>query len=173
MYNPTYMMNKGQKAMDILLTVLCMALCNKVPKGVVTFRTDSLASKIKLVTAPKGTEAFNRTVDGVTLVKNTNERAVVRILVPKRSMTLSEVDAEQKNNKEGDEEELSPNREGEEEKGDKGRTTPKIEGRSNQGNSRLTSVPSERIIETDQEERALAIGNKINLVTPYMVLVMN
>ena len=81
--------------MDILLTVLCMVLCNRVPKGIVTFRIDSLISKIKLVTAPKGVEAFTRTVDGVTIEKNTNERAVVRILVPKRSMTISEVNAEQ------------------------------------------------------------------------------
>ena len=34
-------------------------------------------------------------------------------------------------------------------------------------------MASERIIETDQEDRALAIANRINLATPYMVLVMN
>jgi len=34
-------------------------------------------------------------------------------------------------------------------------------------------VPSERIIEQDQDDRALIIANRINLQTPYMVLVMN
>lgn len=35
MYNPTYMANKGGRAMDLILSVLCMVLCNKVPKGLV------------------------------------------------------------------------------------------------------------------------------------------
>ena len=32
---------------------------------------------------------------------------------------------------------------------------------------------SERIVETDQDDRAVAVGNRINLSQPYMVLVMN
>lgn len=47
--------------MDLILSVLCMVLCNKVPKGVVTFRPDSLVSKIRLVNAPRGVEPFTRT----------------------------------------------------------------------------------------------------------------
>ena len=110
MFNPTYMANKGAKAMDLILSVLCMVLCNKIPKGVVSFRPDSLISKIKLVHAPRGVEPFARTeipkgaTEPVAIEKNTNEKAVVRILVPKRSMTLSEVNAEREQHKKEDEE---------------------------------------------------------------------
>lgn len=61
MYNPVFKANKGHKAMDLILTAICMILCNKVPKGAVSFRTESLASKIKLVHAPRGVEIANRT----------------------------------------------------------------------------------------------------------------
>lgn len=99
MYHPIYKKNKGHHAMEIILTSLCIVLCNRVPKGVVTFRVDQLISKIKLVYPPKGIEAFARTnADGVVIPKNTNERAVVRILVPKRTMTLSEYNHELKEN---------------------------------------------------------------------------
>ena len=48
--------------MDMILSSLCMIMCNRVPKAAVTFRTDNLANKIKLVSAPKGIEIANRTV---------------------------------------------------------------------------------------------------------------
>lgn len=48
--------------MDIILSVICMIVCNKIPKGVVSFRTDSLASKIKLITAPRGVEYYDKMV---------------------------------------------------------------------------------------------------------------
>ena len=94
MHNPTYQANKGGKAMDLILSVLCMVLCNKVPKGLVSFRTEPLAHKIKLITPPRGVEVHTRTVmekdQQVVIEKNTNEKALVRIIVPKRTMTLSE-----------------------------------------------------------------------------------
>ena len=102
MYNPTYLANKGHKAMDLILNVLCMVICNKVPKGVVTFRPDNLAQKIRMVNAPRGVEPIDRKeipkgqTEEVLVEKNTNERAVVRIMVPKRTMTLSEINAEDK-----------------------------------------------------------------------------
>ena len=34
-------------------------------------------------------------------------------------------------------------------------------------------MPSEKIIETDQDDKALAIATRINLSNPYMILVMN
>ena len=49
MYDTVFAGNKGSKAMDLILSVLCMILCNKVPKNLVSFRPDSLASKIKLM----------------------------------------------------------------------------------------------------------------------------
>ena len=94
MYNPTYIANKGHKAMDMVLTVICMVLCNRVPKGAVSFRTDGLAAKIKLVMPPRGVEVRTRIgvektnvtpenpkgiEQEVVIEKNTNEKAVVRI----------------------------------------------------------------------------------------------
>jgi len=120
MFNPILKDNKGSKAMDMILSSLCMIMCNRVPKAAVTFRTDNLANKIKLVSAPKGIEIANRTVvengvNEVQIEKNTNERAVVRILVPKRTMTLSEVNAEEQKREDEDKEGASPEKkEGEE-----------------------------------------------------------
>ena len=185
MLNSTYMANKGERAMEMILSVLCMILCNKVPKGIVSFRTDSIINKIRLVHAPRGVEPFTRTEipkgssEPVTIEKNTNERAVVRILVPKRTMTLSEINAEKEQHKDEDGEEnkgaVSPEpvKEGDKDKPDSKLEVHNDEKRSAQTNSRLSRVPSERIIMQDQEDKALAIGNRINLTTPYMVLVMN
>ena len=100
--------------MDLILGSLCMIMANRVPKGLVAFRTESLANKIKLISPPRGVEAFDRTTiekvpatpenpsgeQEVKIAKNTNERAIVRILVPKRTMTLSEINAEQKKEEE-------------------------------------------------------------------------
>ena len=61
MYNPVFRSNKGYKAMEIILNAICMILCNKLPKGAVSFRTDNLSSKIKLVNAPRGVEMVSRT----------------------------------------------------------------------------------------------------------------
>lgn len=171
MYNDTYRANKGHKAMDIILSVICMVLCHRVPKNVVAFRAENLSQKIKLVHAPRGVEIANRTQvekvpmsaefpngeKTVEIEKNTNERAVVRILVPKRTMTLSEYNAEQRQ-EEGEAE--SPKKEGEEEKADKsgdasaneGKDEAKAEEAENKSNqkrsaSRLSRVPSEKIIE--------------------------
>jgi len=99
MHNPTYQNVENPKAMELLLSVLCMALCNKVPKGVVPYKMDQVYHKIRLVNIPKGLEIVRREVienGEVTGVfdKNTNERALVRVLVPKRKLTLSEIAAE-------------------------------------------------------------------------------
>ena len=100
MFIDTYKVVENPRAMDMLLSVLCMVLCGRVPKGVVPFKTDQLIPKIRMVNPPRGLDLKDRVVEenGVKSVvpKNTNERAVVRVLVPKRKMTLSEVDAEQK-----------------------------------------------------------------------------
>ena len=186
--------------MDLVLSGLCMAMCNRVPKGLVAFTTASLANKIKLLSPPRGVEAFEkRTIEKgaptaenpsgeteVVIPKNTNERAVVRILVPKRTMTLSEYHADQKKEEEEQPAEAEEGQKKEEEEGEtkaEGETKESKPGsalsvaksaasRSNMA-SRLSRVPSEKIIETDQDDKALAIGNKINLSQQYMVLVMN
>ena len=99
MYNPTYQNVENPRAMEMLLNVLCLALCNKVPKGVVSYKMDTIYSKIRLVRIAKGLEIERREVienGEVTEVfeKNTNERALVRVLVPRRKLTLSEIAAE-------------------------------------------------------------------------------
>lgn len=182
MFNPTFIANEGQKAMDMILSAICMIMCNRVPKGVVSFRTDSLASKIKLVHAPRGIEVVARTVmektaptaenpkgeSEVTIEKNTNEKAIVRILVPKRTMTLSEVNAEENKREEEDKDGASPDKDGDATKdgdktGEKTTTEPDAAAddakaqpagadaiRSQQVDSRLSRVPSdERIVEQD------------------------
>ena len=187
MFNSTYQKNTGKKAMDMVLSALTMILCNKVPKGVVPFRVDTLIPKIKFVYPPRGVEAWTRTEipkgqdQEVVVEKNTNEKAIVRILVPKRSMTQSEIAAEDQERAKEDRAE-SPDRapvDGDEANAeaaaaDDGASSPKkVDDQSNRNVSRLSRVPSERIIVTDQEEKALAIANRINLKEPYMVLVMN
>lgn len=51
--------------------------------------------------------------------KNTNEKAIVRILVPKRTMTMSELNAEENKREEEDKEGVSPEKKGEDQDGDK------------------------------------------------------
>ena len=60
MYNPTFKTNKGHKAMDMILSAICMVMCGRVPKNVVVFNTNNLASAIKLVNAPRGIEVTDR-----------------------------------------------------------------------------------------------------------------
>ncbi len=181
MYNDVYRANTGSRAMTLILDCLCQILCNKTPKGVVAFRPDALIPKIKLVSPPRGVEVERRVVvekvsissehptgeKETVFEKNTNERAIVRIMVPKRTMTLSEVNAEkEKPAEEGSEGPTSPaskkEEEAEENKGEESATPaePKSplsaksgeeaakEG-SQQNVSRLSRVPSERIIEQD------------------------
>ena len=197
MYNETFMANTGSQAMTMILDTICQILCNKTPKGIVSFRPDSIISKIKLVSAPRGVETERRvTVEKVSISadyptgekktvieKNTNERAIVRIMVPKRTMTLSEVNAEAKPVEDGTEGPTSPQsakEEDEEKKGDDkspaeplSPTSVQDEKESQPNVSRLSRVPSEKIIEQDQDERSLIIANRINLQTPYMVYVMH
>ena len=193
MHNATYAGNQGVMAMELILTVLCMVLCNKIPKGVVPFRVDPLINKIKLVSAPRGIELATRTEiqktsvtaatpkgeQEVVIEKNTNERAVVRILVPKRTMTLSEINAEKEPPQTADGEDVlsndapagdgeqAPKEDGEGEKEELGET------RQSVTKSALSRQPSERIVEQDQEDKAIMIASKVNLGTPYQVYVLN
>ena len=60
MYHETYRTNSNQKAIEMILSVVCMVLCNRVPKGAVVFRTESIAHKIKMVNVPRGVEIRDR-----------------------------------------------------------------------------------------------------------------
>ena len=186
LHHDIYRANKGHQAMDLILSTICMLLCNKLPKGVVSFRTESLTQKIKLANAPKGIEPFDRVVmekdQEVKIDKNTNERAVVRMLVPRRTMTRSEVaDEEQKDlaSESGAKEDpmskpSSPvnsqkpgtaNKDDEEEK-----SIPRNASRLSRASA---GAASERIVEIEQDDRACAIANRISLGQPYLVYQMN
>lgn len=194
LFNKTYMSNEGVIAMEMILTVLVMVLCNKVPKGVVSFRIDPLAHKIRLVSPPRGIEVETRTdvqktsvtsanptgMQEVLVEKNTNEKAVVRILVPKRTMTLSEINAEKDppQTAEGDEilsgdgeQAAAAKEDGDEKKEDAEKVAENL--RTSQNKSTISKQPSERIIEQDQDDKAMMIASKINLGTPYQVYVLN
>jgi hypothetical protein len=54
MYNNVYMENTDQKAIQMILNVICMLLCKRLPEGIVPFKTDDLVKKIKLLPLPKG-----------------------------------------------------------------------------------------------------------------------
>ena len=61
MFNETYRANTGQRAITLILDSICMILCNRVPKGIVSFRPDSIINKIRLVGPPRGVEIADRT----------------------------------------------------------------------------------------------------------------
>lgn len=61
MFNETYRANTGQRAITLILDSICMILCNRVPKGIVSFRPDSIINKIRLVGPPRGVEIVDRT----------------------------------------------------------------------------------------------------------------
>lgn len=99
MFTDFYKVEDNPKLMDQILNVLCMVICNRVPRNVVPFKCDSLVSKVRLVAPPRGMELKDRIVveaDGTEtkIESNTSIRAVVRILVPKRKMTASEIEQE-------------------------------------------------------------------------------
>lgn len=125
MYHNVFMNNKDQKAIQMILNVICMILCKRIPEGVVSYSTDGLTKKIKLLPLPKtigyepmvGLAKKNSTidvadkstksqlVDGPTLMEQfrngtfsvnltTGEACVVRVRIPTKKMTASEMGEE-------------------------------------------------------------------------------
>ena len=101
-----YNKNDNQRAIESILNVFCLVLCGRVPKGVVPYKCEQLIPKIKLTSIPKGVEVEKRIViekeppsegfpegrEVETVIEpNTNEKAVVRILVPTKKVPVSEV----------------------------------------------------------------------------------
>lgn len=100
------------------MNVICMLLCKRLPEGVVPFKTDDLAKKIKLLPLPKGMgfdqlpylarQSSKIATDTVPLIEqfksgplsttkfNTGEAAVVRIMIKHKKLTLSEIAEEDK-----------------------------------------------------------------------------
>jgi hypothetical protein len=54
MYHSVFSKNKNQKAIQMILNVLCMLICRRLPEGIVPFNTQDLTKKIKLLPLPKG-----------------------------------------------------------------------------------------------------------------------
>ena len=62
MFNPVYKVESNPRAMDMLLSVLCMVICARVPKNIVQFKPENLMSKVRLVNPPRGCELQDRMV---------------------------------------------------------------------------------------------------------------
>mgnify|MGYP003330660858 CR=1 FL=1 len=111
----------------MILSVICMILCKRIPEGAVSYSTDGLAKKIKLIPLPKaiGYEPMNSVakktsttdvnekagkpqfVDAPTLMEQfrngtfsvnltTGEACVIRVRIPTRKMTSSDIDEEER-----------------------------------------------------------------------------
>lgn len=113
MYHSVYQNNKNKKVIQMILNVICMLICRRLPDGIVPFSTSDLARKIKLVALPKGlgfeptppsTDKAKKDPNvGLTLIEsfktgplsevefNTGEQAVVRVMIKHKKLTPSEI----------------------------------------------------------------------------------
>lgn len=103
--NEVYSWNKGRKAIEKILNVFCLILCKRIPPEIMPVKGDLLYNKIKLLPVPKGIELEDRQVmekvpatdsspeteRSVVIPRNTAEKAVVRVLIPKKRLTRSEM----------------------------------------------------------------------------------
>lgn len=106
LYSETLCANKNRKAMELIMTGLFLIATKKVPAGVSNLKPETFASKIKLVGVPKNIvvkeqrvmEKVPATADEPekevekVIPANTLEKAVVRVLIPKKKMTPSEIE---------------------------------------------------------------------------------
>ena len=181
MYCDALRVEENPRAMDLLLSTLCMIICGKVPKGIVPFKLDQLIPKIRLVQAPRTIELRDRYVtdeqgNQTKIEKSTNERAVIRILVPKRKMTMSEIDAENDNNngrKSAAEERAKTPASGDDKKeAEEGEEKKDTEVASKQEAKEEQIV--EKWVESDQDDKVALTGNRIIAQQPgYHVLLLN
>jgi uncharacterized protein YqcC (DUF446 family) len=184
--NPIYAHVENPKAMDMILNVICMVLCNRVPKGLVPFKMDQVVNKIRLVSVPKGLELERREVlneqGEVTAVfeKNTTEKALVRILVPRRKLTVSEIDVEERKREAAiaEKEQLAKAQAEEKEKkaeedkdkdaeGEKPAEEDKKEAEAPKEEEKVEEEPAEdlheKMIEQDQDDKAIQMNNRVTL----------
>ena len=102
----------------MILNVLCMIMCKKVPEGVVQFKLDELHKKIKFLPLPRSygfdpVPGLSKQISekgpttGPSLIESyksgplataskgaTGEQALVRIMIKMRAMKKSEIDEE-------------------------------------------------------------------------------
>lgn len=189
MFNEHYQKVENPKVMEMILNVICMALCNKVPKGVVPFKMDQIIQKIRLLSIPRGVEIETREIlnaEGeVTQVieKNSNERALVRVMVPRRKLTLSEIDVEEKKRDADFKLKAAPlsptSAAGEGEKKDEeGKEAKPEEEKPAEEAPAVEEEPledlKEKFIEQDQDDRVTQMNGRVNLNPPgYLVHHLN
>ena len=188
LFYETYRQNKNPVAMEAILNVLCMVLCNRVPKNTVSYKCDQLIPKIKMQRIPNGVEVETRTIiekeepsedfpegrDIETVIEsNTNEKAVVRVRIPVKQVLQSELDAqaaaEAKVESEKDKRK-SPDPE---------RKTPEEDkkGSDSEAEEKKDEEPKEDVlvdVEDEQNDLALAVPNRVGAAQPpYSVYVMS
>jgi len=183
LFYETYRNVKNPHAIENILNVLCMVLCNRVPKNVIPYKADTLISKIKLIPVPKGVEVERRIIleqepaseafpDGrevETIIEaNTNEKAVVRILVPTKKVPSSElVDDKPSPRRSPDPERKTPDEKAADEK------------KEGEADAEAAPVEEEKKadelvdVEDDQNDMALAVPNRIAIAPAYSVYVLN
>jgi hypothetical protein len=174
--------------MEAILNVICMVICNRVPKNTVSYKCDQLIPKIKLQKIPNGVEVETRTIiereepgedfpegrDIETIIEaNTNEKAVVRVLVPTKKVLQSELNAMAEGEKtlESDKDtRKSP---------EPGRKTPEDEkkGSDSEAEEKKDEEPKEDLlvdVEEEQNDMALAVPNRVGAAQPpYSVYVIS
>lgn len=188
LFYETYRQNKNPAAMEAILNVICMVICNRVPKNTVSYKCDQLIPKIKLQRIPNGVEVETRTIiereepgedfpegrDIETIIEsNTNEKAVVRVLVPTKKVLQSELNAMAEGEKtlESDKDKRkSP---------EPGRKTPEDEkkGSDSEAEEKKDEEPKEDVlvdVEEEQNDMALAVPNRVAAAQPpYSVYVIS
>lgn len=182
LFYETYRKNSDSNAIESILNVLCMVICNRVPKTAVTYKTDELNLKIKLSPIPKGVEIERRIIiekeqpseefpEGreieTVIEPNTNEKAVVRIRVPTKQVLQSELVPEQPNSPSRS---PSPDRKTPE-SGDRDKSSEKgddIDKHEEKKEDVLVDV------EEDQNDMALQVSNRIGIAQPpYSVYIIH
>lgn len=145
--------SKNSPMMDKLLSIICLIVTRKVPVDCCPFKVELVSSKIKFVAPPADIIREDRTEQGKTnedgstelikISKNTNERALVRVCIPKARKTQSEVDI----------------------------TSQGESHRESRPVSQEKKEPIETLVEMDQEDKGLAICTRNAL--PYSIHVIH
>ena len=185
LFYETYKNVKNPKAIEEILNVFCMVLCGRVPRNVVTYKTDVLVPKIKLVPIPRGVEVEKRIIiekeppsdefpDGqeieTVIEPNTNEKAVVRILVPTKKVPASELVEDKPSPRRSPEPKETPDR-----------STPADMERSQNDEDKKEEKPAEEEkkvdelvdVEEDQNDMGLSVPNRVVVSPSYSVYVIH
>jgi len=62
-HNPTLMKNRNEKAMDLMLSAICLIMCKKVPSELNINKVDQLHLRVKML--PRPAEIEEKQIAGV------------------------------------------------------------------------------------------------------------